>query len=105
MMEDAGSTGRGPEELGPLVIDEAELTAQALAADPLRPVDADAVPFDVFGGRSAGLLPEWYMPPVTARRGRRGGRARMIVVLAVVGAFLVIEAAGLCSTYGQLPFH
>jgi hypothetical protein len=39
------------------------------------------------------------MPPVRARRGRRG---RTAVVLAIVVAFLVIEAVGLCSTYGQL---
>ena len=31
--------------------------------------------------------------------------AAAFVVLAIVGAFLLIEAFGLCSTYGQLPFH
>jgi hypothetical protein len=41
------------------------------------------------------------MAPVMVRH---GGRGRRIVVLAVIGAFLVIEALGLCSTYGQLPF-
>jgi hypothetical protein len=42
------------------------------------------------------------MPPVAVTR---VGRGRRLVVLAVIGAFVLIEAAGLCSTYGQLPFH
>ena len=85
-----------------------ELTALALAADPHAPLDPDAVPIDHYlGGRPGAVadsstLPDWYMAPVTARR---SGRARRIVILAVVGAFLLIEAFGLCSTYGQLPLH
>jgi hypothetical protein len=78
---------------------DAELTALALAADPDVPLDEDAVPLTSYGDQSGGGLPEWYMPAVTARRGRRG---RTAVVLAIVVAFLVIEAVGLCSTYGQL---
>jgi len=42
------------------------------------------------------------MAPVRSRR--LGGWYR-VVVLAVIGAFLLIEAVGLCSTYGQLPMH
>ena len=47
-------------------------------------------------------LPAWYMAPVMARH---SGRRRKAIILAVVGAFLLIEAFGLCSTYGQFPFH
>ena len=41
------------------------------------------------------------MAPVTARRIRRGPQ---VVILVLIGAFLLIEAFGLCSTYGQTPF-
>lgn len=78
---------------------DAELTALALAADPDRPVDVDAVPLGAYLDQAPAPLPEWYMPPVTARRGRRW---RTVVVLAIVVAFLVIEAVGLCSTYGPI---
>ena len=78
---------------------DAELTALALAADPDVPLDQDAVPLTSNADQSAAGLPGWYMPPVTARRGKRW---RTPVVLAIVVAFLVIEAVGLCSTYGQL---
>ena len=79
-----------------------ELTALALAADADGGVAADAVPIGDFLDRAAGPLPDWYMPPVTAVH---VGRIRQAVALVVVGAFALIEAAGLCSTYGQLPFH
>jgi len=42
------------------------------------------------------------MAPVTARH---SGRRQRAVILSIVGAFLLIEAFGLCSTYGQFPFH
>lgn len=84
------------------VVTDAELAALALAADPAAGLAADAVPLDVYLGRSGEALPEWYMAPV---RRRRLGRVGRVVVLAVVVAFLAIEAFGLCSTYGQLPLH
>lgn len=83
-------------------ISDEELTALALAADPDQPLAADAVPIDVYLERDAGPLPDWYMAPVTARHIRRGPQ---LVVLVLIGAFLLIEAFGLCSTYGQPPFH
>lgn len=83
-------------------IDDDELEALALAADPDAPLAPDAVPLDVYLGTVAGPLPDWYMPRVTTRRS--AGRRR-IVILALIGAFVLIEAFGLCSTYGQLPFH
>jgi hypothetical protein len=79
-----------------------ELTALALAADPDQALGADAVPIDTYLARRVAVLPEWYMAPVMVRCSGRFGRA---VILAVVGAFLLIEAFGLCSTYGQIPFH
>ncbi len=83
-------------------ISDAELTALALAADPHAPLDPGAVPIDVFlGSARRAALPEWYMAPV---RAGRSGALRRLVILGVIGAFVLIEAFGLCSTYGQLPF-
>lgn len=83
-------------------LSDEELTALALAADPDQHVDEGAVPIDVYLGSSSRSLPEWYMAPVMTRCTGRFGRA---VILTVVGAFLLIEAFGLCTTYGQIPFH
>jgi hypothetical protein len=80
-----------------------ELTALALGADPDAPLDPEAVPIDLYlGTAGAPALPTWYMAPAVARLGGRWGR---VVVLALISAFLLIEAFGLCSTYGQPPFH
>jgi hypothetical protein len=84
------------------MISDEELTALALAADPDQPLDADAVPLAAYLADAFGPLPEWYMAPVMARH---SGRRRQAIILAVIGAFLLIEAFGLCSTYGQFPFH
>ena len=92
-----------PEERGEsFPITDEELTALALSADPDQPLDADAVPIGVYLANAVGPLPEWYMAPVMARH---TGRRQRAVILAVVGSFVVIEAFGLCSTYGQWPFH
>jgi hypothetical protein len=83
-------------------LDDDELSALALAADPDAPLDAGAVPLaDALGHEIAGPLPDWYMPaPVGGAPLLRGWRRR--VVLLVIAAFLVITAFGLCNTYGQL---
>lgn len=78
-----------------------ELTELALAADPSAPLAEDAVPLSVYLDQFGGPLPEWYMPPP---RGR-ASRYWVPLVWAVIAAFLAIEAAGLCSTYGQPPLH
>jgi hypothetical protein len=78
---------------------EAELTALALAADPNGRIDDDAVPVAEFLGQSAGLLPAWYMPSPMVRGAKPW---RIPVVAAIVAAFVIIEAFGLCSTFGQL---
>jgi hypothetical protein len=103
-MDDERDTGRGSSgtwdaEPGRGELTDAELTALALDGDPDEPLDPDAVPVSVALYQTGGQLPEWYMPPATARRGKRW---RAVVVLVLVTAFLVIEAVGLCSTYGQL---
>jgi hypothetical protein len=76
-----------------------ELTALALAAEPGAPLDHDAVPLAVYLGQAPGPLPEWYMPSTIARVHTWW---RLPVVMTIVGAFLVIEALGLCNTYGTL---
>ena len=89
------------DEAAAVPLSDDELTALALAADPSLPLDPDAVPLDVFLAGAA-PLPSWYMAPVMARH---AGRWRGGVILGLVGAFALIEAFGLCSTYGQFPFH
>jgi hypothetical protein len=78
---------------------EAELTELALAADPDAPMADDAIPLSVYLEQAPGLLPSWYMPSPMARGGKRW---RIPVVLVIVAAFVIIEAFGLCSTFGQL---
>jgi hypothetical protein len=83
-----------------------ELTALALAADPDCEVGPHAVPIDLSGPDGHGRrhpLPEWYMPvPMGSPRPLRGWRRA--VGLAVVGSFVLINAYGLCSTYGVVGF-
>jgi hypothetical protein len=80
-------------------ITEAELTELALAADPDAPLADDAVPLAVYLEDAPGLLPAWYMPSPMVRGGKSW---RVPVVLVIVAAFVIIEAFGLCSTFGQL---
>ncbi len=84
--------------IGDAPITDAELTDLALAADPDAPLGPDAVPFDLYLGRMPELLPLWYMP----RAMGPGARWRTIVVVVLIAAFLLIDAAGLCSTYGHI---
>jgi hypothetical protein len=79
---------------------EDELCALALAADPDAPLAPDAVPIAEVTGGAAALLPSWYMPGPFV--GGRASRWRSVVVLGLVATFVVIEALGLCSTFGQL---
>lgn len=93
---DAGSTDA--ESTAPGFTDD-ELTALALADVPGRPPAADAVPLATYLDDAPGLLPAWYMPtPMTRIR----PRWRTPVVVAIVAAFVAIEAFGLCSTFGQI---
>jgi hypothetical protein len=83
-----------------------ELTELALAADPDVVVADDAVPLsELLAGESegGGRLPGWYMPPAMASgRLLQGWRRR--VVLLIVASFVLINAYGLCSTYGHVGF-
>ena len=90
------STDQGWDEIG-----DDELTALALAADPATEVDDDAVP--LAGPAVAGLLPDWYMPaPMGGVQLLQGWRRR--VGQLIVASFLLINAYGLCSTYGWVGF-
>jgi len=84
-------------------VDDDELAALAMAADPDTEVGDDAVPLVDSTGTPLGDLPGWYMPPAMARsRLLTGWRRR--VVLWVVASFVLINAYGLCSTYGHVGF-
>lgn len=96
---DFGLFASGAEDGGSAEWGDEELTALALAADPDEPLSPDAVPLSLYPPQFAGALPLWYMPPVTAGVTRSW---RMPVVLVLVAAFLLIDAFGLCITYGQL---
>jgi hypothetical protein len=83
-----------------LPLSEDELTSLAMAADPDAPLSDDAIPLSLHLAKFAGAaLPEWYMAPATSGSGRRW---RTPVVLAIVFAFVLTEALGLCNTFGQL---
>lgn len=88
-------------------VSDEELTALALAADPDVAVADDAIPLHELLGQegpgTADLLPGWYMPPtVGGNRVLQGWRRR--IVLLVIVSFLLIDAYGLCSTYGHVGF-
>lgn len=86
------------------VTDE-ELAELAMAADPETAVTDDAVPLSEFLGADGEgeLLPGWYMPaPARAGRLLQGWRRRMALV--IVASFVLINAFGLCSTYGHVGF-
>lgn len=77
-------------------ITDEELTTLALRADPHPAIDARATPWGV-SPVDAGLLPGWYMPPVA---GSRRGTAVKVAVGVIIASFVLINALGLCVTYG-----
>ena len=83
-------------------MDDDELAALAMAADPDTVVGEDAVSlWDPAHPDVWSPLPAWYMPPpATGVRLLRGWRRRMVFVL--IAAFVLINMAGLCSTYGWI---
>jgi hypothetical protein len=87
------------------LLDDAELEAEALAANPDVALAADAVPFAVLTGTGTpGALPSWYMPAPMRAPVVRGWRRLLLRcnVALIIAAFVTINAAGLCNTYGQL---
>lgn len=80
-------------------ITDAELAELALAADPTERLSLDAVPLAGSVPASDGPLPGWYMPAATRVV---TSPARRTVSVVVVGSFLLINALGLCATYGFL---
>jgi len=85
-----------------LVISDEELAELALAAAPEPALTDDAVPIrGLDDDGSVDLLPSWYMPASTGHA-EPGWRRRLALV--VVGAILLINAAGLCVTYGPVTF-
>jgi hypothetical protein len=83
------------------VVSDEELAALALAANPDAAVADDAVNLWDLVGQDEGLLPDWYMPPVSAGR-RNHPRWRRRITLMIICAFLTVNACGLCATYGYL---
>jgi len=98
------STSTDANRESPDALTDDELTALALAADPDVELGADAVSlWDVGASEPADLLPAWYMPSAMAgTRLLHGWRRR--VVLLIIFSFLLINAYGLCSTYGWVGF-
>lgn len=91
-------------EAPPLTDEELDEVARlAVAADPETAVGADAVSlWDLAGWEQGRLLPDWYMPaPMGGRSSRRWQRW---VIGLIVASFLLINAFGLCSTYGRVGF-
>jgi hypothetical protein len=89
-------------ELNQSPLTDAELTSLAMAADPDAPLSDDAIPLSLHLAQFAGAaLPQWYMAPAGSPSGRRW---RTPVVVTIIAAFLLIEALGLCNTFGQLSF-
>ncbi|HEX3620727.1 MAG TPA: hypothetical protein VHT97_00260 [Acidimicrobiales bacterium] len=88
-------------------VSDEELAELAMAADPDADVPDDAIPLsELLGQAGPGtgeLLPGWYMPPtVGGSRVLNGWRRR--IVLIVIASFILINAYGLCSTYGHVGF-
>ena len=81
-----------------------ELAELALAADPDTAVADDAVPLhELLGSVGGDLLPAWYMPAPMATTRLLGGWRRRVVLL-IVASFVLLNAYGLCSTYGYVGF-
>ncbi len=88
------------DDLPPLT--EAELEAQALAAPRSDVADEDAIPYwEMTDRQDMGQLPDWYMPTSPAGTRQLVGWKRNLA-WGLVGTFLAIDAAGLCSTYGRI---
>ncbi len=84
-------------------LSDEELAALALAAPREPALGDDAVPIRALGAPAGALLPEWYMPPPAASTHAEPGWRRRVAIV-VIAAVLLINAAGLCVTYGVVTF-
>ena len=99
---DVDTVSYEPGSLEPLeMLTDEELAELALAADPDAPLGEDSV--SLFSAGALGLLPDWYMPAVAGGLPLLHGWRRRVVLL-VIASFLLINAWGLCSTYGHVGF-
>lgn len=85
----------------PQVLTNEELEALAMGELELE-VTEGAVAYNATPGFLGAELPSWYMGPATVRVRHRPWRAPVVGV--IVAAFLIIEAFGLCNTYGFLTW-
>ena len=85
-------------------ISDDDLAREALAADPDAPLPPDAVSLWELEAPDdhASLLPSWYMPAPANGGPRQHAPWRRRTAYALVAAFALINAAGLCSTYGHV---
>jgi hypothetical protein len=74
-----------------------ELATLAMCADPHPVIDAHAIPWTGRSDPSLSGLPDWYMPPSI---GLVHSRTVRVVVACVVAGFLLVDASGLCNTFG-----
>ncbi len=80
-------------------LSDEELTELALGADPHPQIDPHSAPWRPFADSVTGLLPEWYMPlPAGSRR----GTGAKVAIGVIIASFVLINALGLCITYGFL---
>ena len=89
----------------PLDVADDTLDALALAADPDVTIPDDAVSLWDLDADRSGLLPAWYMPTPSAGPSTASATTswrRRAIVLTFVLALVLINAAGLCVTYGRV---
>ena len=78
-----------------------ELSELALAADPSERLEPGSRPVSGSVPANDGPLPGWYMPTVARVV---TSPTRRVATIVVVGSFLLINALGLCATYGVISF-
>jgi hypothetical protein len=85
------------------VLSDEELALLALAAEPDPDLGEDAVPIRPLDQPADHpLLPSWYMPAPATGSSHPAWQRR--VAVGIVSSILLINAAGLCVTYGPVTF-
>ena len=87
------------DEPAPMIITDEELAALALDADPHPVIDPRVAPWRPLSDGVTGLLPDWYMP---LPAGTHRGTGAKVAIGVIVASFVLINALGLCITYGFL---